>query len=98
MLIKEQKCVGGKRLDRNQGLRGVVILNQEEQSDEKHPGHQCNFAHRRVFFVQIADAAKRYSYLLGQTELFKHFVDIKVRRVFTFSIPLNAFSSARQGS
>ena len=27
---------------------------------------------------QIADAVKRYSYLLGQTELFKHFVDIKV--------------------
>jgi len=28
--------------------------------------------------VKIADAVKRYSYLLGQTELFKHFVDIKV--------------------
>jgi len=27
---------------------------------------------------KIADAVKRYSYLLGQTELFKHFVDIKV--------------------
>ena len=27
---------------------------------------------------QISDAVKRYSYLLGQTELFKHFVDIKV--------------------
>ena len=28
--------------------------------------------------AQISDAMKRYSYLLGQTELFKHFVDIKV--------------------
>ena len=27
---------------------------------------------------QISDAVKRYSYLLGQTDLFKHFVDIKV--------------------
>ncbi|KAF7294468.1 hypothetical protein MKEN_01439300 [Mycena kentingensis (nom. inval.)] len=27
--------------------------------------------------AKTADAAKRYSYLLGQTELFKHFVDIK---------------------
>ncbi|RDB30756.1 ISWI chromatin-remodeling complex ATPase ISW2 [Hypsizygus marmoreus] len=27
--------------------------------------------------AKIADAVKRYSYLLGQTELFKHFVDIK---------------------
>ena len=33
---------------------------------------------------KISDAVKRYSYLLGQTELFKHFVDIKVRR-FCFS-------------
>ena len=30
---------------------------------------------------KISDAVKRYSYLLGQTELFKHFVDIKVRPV-----------------
>jgi SWI/SNF-related matrix-associated actin-dependent regulator of chromatin subfamily A member 5 len=29
--------------------------------------------------IQIADSVKRYSFLLGQTELFKHFVDIKVR-------------------
>jgi hypothetical protein len=28
-------------------------------------------------FTQITDAVKRYSYLLGQTDLFKHFVDIK---------------------
>ncbi len=28
---------------------------------------------------QIKDAIKRYSYLLGQTDLFKHFVDMKVR-------------------
>ncbi|KDR65642.1 hypothetical protein GALMADRAFT_148509 [Galerina marginata CBS 339.88] len=27
----------------------------------------------------IADAVKHYSYLLGKTELFKHFVDIKVK-------------------
>ncbi|KAG5652539.1 hypothetical protein H0H81_004649 [Sphagnurus paluster] len=27
--------------------------------------------------AKMADAVKRYSYLLGQTELFKHFVDIK---------------------
>ena len=32
----------------------------------------------RLTTFQLADAVKRYSYLLGQTELFKHFVDIKV--------------------
>ncbi|KAF4567505.1 hypothetical protein EYR40_006508 [Pleurotus pulmonarius] len=30
--------------------------------------------------AKIADAVKRYSYLLGQTELFKHFVDLKRAR------------------
>ncbi|KAH6908618.1 SNF2 family N-terminal domain-containing protein [Coprinopsis sp. MPI-PUGE-AT-0042] len=30
--------------------------------------------------AKIADAVKRYSYLLGQTELFKHFVDIRRAR------------------
>ena len=35
---------------------------------------------------QIADAVKRYSYLLGQTELFKHFVDIKVCLTFFFIV------------
>ncbi|KAF9479657.1 SNF2 family DNA-dependent ATPase [Pholiota conissans] len=34
-------------------------------------------ASRPNFSSLIADAVKRYSYLLGQTELFKHFVDIK---------------------
>jgi hypothetical protein len=39
--------------------------------------------------LQIADAVKRYSYLLGQTELFKHFVDIKVRKMLFYSLPLS---------
>ncbi|KAK7030739.1 SNF2 family N-terminal domain-containing protein [Favolaschia claudopus] len=30
--------------------------------------------------AKVTDAVKRYSYLLGQTELFKHFVDIKRAR------------------
>ncbi|KAJ7623380.1 SNF2 family N-terminal domain-containing protein [Roridomyces roridus] len=30
--------------------------------------------------AKVADAVKRYSYLLGQTDLFKHFVDIKRAR------------------
>lgn len=34
--------------------------------------------------LQLADAVKRYSYLLGQTELFKYFVDIKVRSSLSF--------------
>lgn len=37
-----------------------------------------------------ADAVKRYSYLLGQTELFKHFVDIKRARDSEYAALLDA--------
>ena len=32
-----------------------------------------------IHLCKVADAVKRYSYLLGQTDLFRHFVDVKVR-------------------
>ncbi|KAH0831419.1 SNF2 family DNA-dependent ATPase [Lanmaoa asiatica] len=40
--------------------------------------------------VQIADAVKRYSYLLGQTDLFKYFVDIKKARDPQYAALLDA--------
>jgi SWI/SNF-related matrix-associated actin-dependent regulator of chromatin subfamily A member 5 len=30
--------------------------------------------------AKLADSMKRFNYLLGQTELFQHFVDLKVSR------------------
>ena len=33
---------------------------------------------QNLITLKVADAVKRYAYLLGQTELFKHFVNIKV--------------------
>jgi len=42
-------------------------------------------------FSKVTDAVKRYSYLLGQTELFKHFVDIKVGTTFFGSASCNIF-------
>ncbi|KAF8167097.1 P-loop containing nucleoside triphosphate hydrolase protein [Crassisporium funariophilum] len=38
---------------------------------------QLQIKRQAMDIAKIADAVKRYSYLLGQTELFKHFVDIK---------------------
>ncbi|KZT02070.1 SNF2 family DNA-dependent ATPase [Laetiporus sulphureus 93-53] len=40
--------------------------------------------------AKISDAVKRYSYLLGQTELFKHFVDIKKARDPQYAALLDA--------
>lgn len=41
----------------------------------------------------MADAIKRYSYLLGQTDLFKHFVDMKVS---IFAADINDFAKRLQ--
>ncbi|KAH9914892.1 SNF2 family DNA-dependent ATPase [Epithele typhae] len=40
--------------------------------------------------AKISDAVKRYSYLLGQTDLFKHFVDIKKARDPEYAALLDA--------
>ncbi|KIP04329.1 hypothetical protein PHLGIDRAFT_76114 [Phlebiopsis gigantea 11061_1 CR5-6] len=40
--------------------------------------------------AKISDAVKRYSYLLGQTDLFKHFVDIKKARDPEYAAMLDA--------
>lgn len=48
--------------------------------------------------MQIADSVKQYSYLLGQTDLFKYFVDIKVCHYHmhpTFAHPIIFTESAR---
>ena len=46
--------------------------------------------------VNIADAVKRYSYLLSQTGLFKYLVDIKVFHSFSFQSrqPQTVFQTA----
>lgn len=52
---------------------------------------------RRSAFLgdaQVSDAVKRYSFLLGQTELFKHFVDIKVRSDLPHMLLLLSYISA----
>ncbi|KAF8177441.1 SNF2 family N-terminal domain-containing protein [Pholiota molesta] len=46
---------------------------QKRKADEGHLQQK----RKEMDKAKIADAVKRYSYLLGQTELFKHFVDIK---------------------
>lgn len=43
-------------------------------------------------YGQLADSMKRFNYLLGQTELFQHFVDLKV------SLPLSARSNSHRSS
>jgi hypothetical protein len=43
--------------------------------------------HHETYATQVADSVKRYSYLVGQTELFKHFVDLKAKEGCVSRLP-----------
>jgi SWI/SNF-related matrix-associated actin-dependent regulator of chromatin subfamily A member 5 len=65
-------------------------LNQKRKTDENELHKKCEEMDKTKvtstslamkyrdssLLLQLADAVKRYSYLLGQTELFKYFVDV----------------------
>ncbi|PPQ77798.1 hypothetical protein CVT24_005896, partial [Panaeolus cyanescens] len=51
--------------------------NKQKKQKRKADEDQLGQKRKEMDKAKIADAVKRYSYLLGQTELFKHFVDIQ---------------------
>lgn len=59
---------------------GQLAQKKQEMDKAKVSAFFINSVYYVLIFVvnQMQDAIKRYSYLLGQTELFKHFVDMKV--------------------
>lgn len=66
------------------GLRGEERKAKEHELDEKRDEMTKN---------KQVDAVKRYSYLLGQTELFRHFVDMKVRLSPSLLLELRALTN-----
>ncbi|KAH7909061.1 SNF2 family N-terminal domain-containing protein [Hygrophoropsis aurantiaca] len=59
---------------------------QKRKADESH----LHAKRQEMDKAKITDAVKRYSYLLGQTDLFKHFVDIKKARDPQYAAMLDA--------
>ncbi|KAG2133375.1 SNF2 family N-terminal domain-containing protein [Suillus cothurnatus] len=53
---------------------------QQKKRKRKAEESQLHVKRQEMDKAKITDAVKRYSYLLGQTDLFKHFVDIKKTR------------------
>lgn len=56
------------------------------------------YAHRprSSLCTQAADSIKRFSYLLGQTDLFRHFIDLKKGRDPEFAKLLDASEAANE--
>ncbi|KAF9031921.1 SNF2 family N-terminal domain-containing protein [Panaeolus papilionaceus] len=57
--------------------RRATAENKQKKQKRKADEDQLGVKRKEMDKAKIADAVKRYSYLLGQTELFKHFVDIQ---------------------
>jgi len=57
------------------------ITAERRQQKQKRKINEGKLAEKRhqMDKAKVADAVKRYSYLLGQTDLFRHFVDVQVR-------------------
>ncbi|KAL4068818.1 SNF2 family N-terminal domain-containing protein [Scleroderma yunnanense] len=64
------------KLAKMQQMAERLEKKQKRKADES----QLHVKRQEMDKVKISDAVKRYSYLLGQTELFKHFVDLKKAR------------------
>ncbi|KIK68831.1 hypothetical protein GYMLUDRAFT_236732 [Collybiopsis luxurians FD-317 M1] len=76
-----KKSVKGKGSGGGKGRKGATSKAAESQ---------LNTQRLEIDKAKQADAVKRYSYLLGQTELFKHFVDIKRARDPEYAALLDA--------
>ncbi|EGN93575.1 hypothetical protein SERLA73DRAFT_171912 [Serpula lacrymans var. lacrymans S7.3] len=63
---------------------------QQKKQKRKVEEGQLQVKRQEMDKAKITDAVKRYSYLLGQTELFKHFVDIKRARDPEYAAMLDA--------
>ncbi|KAF9001710.1 SNF2 family N-terminal domain-containing protein [Cyathus striatus] len=57
----------------------AVKKRREKELKRKTNEGELQLKRQEMDTSKVADVVKRYSYLLGQTELFKHFADIKVR-------------------
>ncbi|KAG8759619.1 hypothetical protein FRC12_009714 [Ceratobasidium sp. 428] len=53
---------------------------QQNRDKKKNQGASFDSKRKAMDKAKLADAMKRYSYLLGQTDLFKHFVDMQRAR------------------
>lgn len=49
----------------------------DERTDRQKDRDTINGNHSRLNSAKNADSAKRFAFLLGQTDLFRHFIDLK---------------------
>lgn len=65
------------------------VVAADVRTDRQRDRDDINSNHSRLNSAKSADSAKRFAFLLGQTDLFKHFIDLK-------GIPLACMSNRSQ--
>ncbi|KAI0304101.1 SNF2 family N-terminal domain-containing protein [Russula brevipes] len=73
------------------------ITAERRQQKQKRKINEGKLAEKRhqMDKAKVADAVKRYSYLLGQTDLFRHFVDVQKARDPECAVVLDAEPKAK---
>ncbi|TBU58147.1 SNF2 family DNA-dependent ATPase [Dichomitus squalens] len=93
MEVDELQSEGEKDGPSSQSKLAKMQASEERQrKKQKRKDDEGQLAAKRQEMdkAKISDAVKRYSYLLGQTDLFKHFVDIKKARDPEYAALLDA--------
>ncbi|KAF8232381.1 SNF2 family DNA-dependent ATPase [Tricholoma matsutake] len=88
-LMSEAESIEGPSYSKTKTQTSAEERKQKKQNRKVAEG-QLQVKRQAMDKAKIADAVKRYSYLLGQTELFKHFVDIKRARDPEYAAMLDA--------
>ncbi|KAL4252780.1 SNF2/RAD54 helicase family protein [Abortiporus biennis] len=88
----EEAAVNEERPPSPSKLSKLQATAERQQKKQKRKAEEGQLQEKRQAMdkAKISDAVKRYSYLLGQTELFKHFVDIKKARDPEYAALLDA--------
>ncbi|POW18921.1 hypothetical protein PSHT_05280, partial [Puccinia striiformis] len=66
------------RLDNEKAERAIARSDQKKIGDAR--DESLHSRRQEMHAGKVADSIKRFSYLLGQTELFRHFTDLKAQR------------------
>ncbi|KAA1078505.1 hypothetical protein PGT21_035819 [Puccinia graminis f. sp. tritici] len=68
------------RLENEKAERAIARNMQDQRKIGDSREKSLNFPRKEVYAGKVADSIKRFSYLLGQTELFRHFCNLKEQR------------------
>ncbi|EAL17685.1 hypothetical protein CNBL2000 [Cryptococcus deneoformans B-3501A] len=79
--LNEEELMDGKKITPSAAKRAAQANAKKAQTAERKAQHaEIGKKRSAIEQARFADSMKRFNYLLGQTELFQHFIDLKRQR------------------